>query len=123
MLFEGERSSLWVDRDNIKGPAALELGSKPLPPDAIRLHSSRAVTTLPTVRHLSHFYDVVRGLSSPVSDAETAHVTNVALHLANISIRVGRLVRWDPAADQIIDDPQASALLSAPRRTGYELND
>jgi myo-inositol 2-dehydrogenase / D-chiro-inositol 1-dehydrogenase len=77
--------------------------------------------TLPTVRHLSHFYDVVRGLSSPVSDAETAHATNVALHLANISIRVGRPIRWDPAREQIIDDAQASALLSAPRRAGYEL--
>jgi len=119
--FEGERGSLWVDRDNIEGPAALELGSKPLPPDAVRLHSSPAVKMLPTVRHLSHFHEVVRGLSAPISDAETAHATNVALHLANIAIRVGRPIRWDPAAERIIDDPQASALLSAPRRTGYEL--
>ena len=121
VLFEGERSSLWVDREKIEGPAADELGSRPLAGDAIRLHPSPAVTTMPTVRHLSHFYDVARGLSSPVSDAETAHITNVALHLANISIRVGRPIRWDPASEQIIDDPQASALLSAPRRGGFEL--
>ncbi|MGO9917690.1 MAG: Gfo/Idh/MocA family protein [Isosphaeraceae bacterium] len=119
--FEGEKSSLWVDRENIEGPAALELGSRPLPADAIRLHSSPAVKSLPSVRHLAHFYDVVRGLSAPISDAETAHTTNVALHLANISIRVGRPIRWDAAAEQIIDDPEASLLLSAPRRAGYEL--
>jgi len=121
VLFEGERGSLWVDRENIEGPAASELAARPLPADAIRLHPSTAVKSLPTVRHLAHFYDVARGLSSPVCDAETAHTTNVALHLANISIRVGRPIRWDVAAEQIIDDPQASALLSAPRRRGYEL--
>lgn len=121
ILFEGERSTLWVDRDQIEGPAADELNAKPLPPDAIRLHSSRAAKRLPTVRHLSHFYEVVRGLSSPVSDVETAHTTNVALHLANISIRVGRPIRWDPITERITDDPAASALMSAPRRSGFEL--
>lgn len=121
VLFEGEKSSLWVDRETVEGPAADDLRSNPLPGDAVRLHSSPAVTTLPTVRHMTHFYEVVRGSSSPVSDAETAHTTNVALHLANISIRVGRPIRWDPATEQIIDDPQASALLSAPRRIGFEL--
>ncbi len=121
VLFEGTSSSLWVDREHVEGPAAVELGSRPLPPYGTRVHSSPAVKSLPTVRHLAHFYDVVRGLSSPVSDAESAHTTNLALHLANISIRVGRPIRWDPAAEQILDDPKASALLSAPRRSGYEL--
>lgn len=120
VLFEGERGTLWVDREKIEGPAADELPSRPLPSGS-GLHPGPAVTTLPTVRHLTHFYEVARGLSSPVSDAETAHTTNVALHLANISIRVGRPIRWDPASEQIIDDAQAAALLSAPRRNGYDL--
>jgi predicted dehydrogenase len=119
--FEGEEGTLWVDRDNLEGPAAEELNSRPLPPDAIRLHPSPTAKTLPTVRHLSHFFQVVRGLSSPVSDAETAHASNVALHLANIAIRVGRPIRWDPATERILNDPEATALVSAPRRTGYEL--
>jgi len=121
ILFEGEKGTLWVDRENLEGPAAEELRSKPFPPDAIRLHSSPTVTTLPTVQHLSHFYAVVKGVASPVSDAESAHASNVALHLANISIRLGRTIKWDPNSEQILADPQASALLSAPRRTGYEL--
>jgi myo-inositol 2-dehydrogenase / D-chiro-inositol 1-dehydrogenase len=121
ILFEGEKGTLWVDREHLEGPAAEELRSKPLPPDAIHLHTTSTVTTLPTVQHLSHFFAVVRGLSSPVSDAESAHASNVALHLANISIRVGRTIQWDPIAEKILGDPQASALLSAPRRTGYEL--
>ncbi len=121
VLFEGETSSLWVDREKVEGPAFDELRTRPLPPDAIHLHNGAAVKTLPTVRHLSHFYDVVRGLSPPISDAETAHTTNVALHLANIAIRVGRPIRWDQSAEVIVNDPEASALLSAPRRAGYEL--
>jgi myo-inositol 2-dehydrogenase / D-chiro-inositol 1-dehydrogenase len=76
---------------------------------------------MPTDRHLAHFYDVARGLSSPVSDAETTHAANVALHLANMAIRIGRPIRWNPDREQIIDDSQGSGLLSAPRRAGYEL--
>ncbi len=121
VLFEGEKSSLWVDREKIEGPAFDELRTRPLPPDAARLHPGAAVKSMPAVRHLSHFYEVVRGVAPPVSDAETAHTTNVALHLANIAIRVGRPIRWDPANERITDDPGASALLSSPRRAGFEL--
>jgi hypothetical protein len=121
VLFEGEKGSLWVDRENVVGPAFDELRSKPFPADAIRLHSSQAVTTLPTVRHLAHFFDVVRGSLSPVSDAQTAHTANVALHLANIAIRVGRPITWDSTSDQIVGDPAASALLASPRRSRYAL--
>jgi myo-inositol 2-dehydrogenase / D-chiro-inositol 1-dehydrogenase len=119
VLFEGERGNLWVDRERVEGPGAKELA--PEPRDPIRLHSSRAVSSLPTVRHLTHFYDVARGLSSPVSDAETAHAANVALHLANIAIRLGRPIPWDPVAEEIHNDSQATALLSSSRRSGYEL--
>jgi myo-inositol 2-dehydrogenase / D-chiro-inositol 1-dehydrogenase len=121
VLFQGEKGSLWTDRENLDGPAATELASKPLPPDAIRLHPGPAVKSMPTVRHLTHFYDVVRGSSPPVSDAESAHATNVALHLANISVRLGRTLRWDAASERIIDDDAAIALQNAPRRSGYEL--
>jgi len=101
---------------NALSPAE-ELDSRPLPEDAL-FHPSPAGKTLPTVRHLSHFYEVVRGFSTPLSDAESAHATNVALHLASIAIRVGRPIQWDPAAEQIVNDAGASSLLSPPRRSG-----
>ena len=121
VLFEGERSSLWVDRETVEGPAADDLRSNPLPGDAVRLHSSPAVTTLPTVRHLTDFYEVVRGSSSPVSDAETAHTTNVALHLANISIQSdGRFGGTRPPS-RLFMTHRRPPCCPPLRRTGYEL--
>jgi hypothetical protein len=42
-------------------------------------------------------------------------------HLAGISGRLGRSLKWDDAAEQIVGDDQANAMLSRPVRQGYEI--
>jgi len=42
-------------------------------------------------------------------------------HLAAIAARLGRVIAWDPAAEKIIGDEQASALASRTPRSGYEI--
>jgi predicted dehydrogenase len=119
ILFEGERGNLWVDRENLEIPNARDLA--PAPSEPLLLHPSAAARRMPAVQHLTHFYDVVRGTSSPISDADSSHKANVALHLANIAIRVGRPICWDPVKEEIVGDAQAASLISAPRRAGYDL--
>jgi hypothetical protein len=51
---------------------------------------------------------------------EDGHRTAVACHLANISLRVGRKVRWDPDNEQVIGDPEASAMLERPYRKPWD---
>jgi len=43
-------------------------------------------------------------------------------HLANIAMRLGRELAWDPAARRIVGDPQADAFLARRSRTGYEID-
>ena len=43
-------------------------------------------------------------------------------HLANIAIRLGREVKWDPAKREIIGDDEANAFLARESRKGYEIN-
>jgi hypothetical protein len=40
-------------------------------------------------------------------------------HLAGIAARLGRSIRWDPAAETIVDDPQAASFLAREPRRGY----
>ena len=43
------------------------------------------------------------------------------MHLANIAIRVGRKIRFDPVAEQIIGDEAANRLVDQPMREPWHL--
>lgn len=48
-----------------------------------------------------------------------AHRTITACHLGNVAIRLGRKIRWDPKAEQIVDDAEAATWLSREQRPPY----
>ncbi|MDP6355526.1 MAG: hypothetical protein QF473_10515 [Planctomycetota bacterium] len=43
------------------------------------------------------------------------------LHLANIAIRTGRKLRYDPAKQQFIGDEEANRLVNVPMRAPWHL--
>jgi len=43
--------------------------------------------------------------------------------MINICRELGRKLKWDPQAERFVDDAEANAKLSRPRRKGYELPD
>ena len=51
---------------------------------------------------------------TPISDLESSHRVVTACHLANLSLRLGRKLRWDPARETILDDPEAARCSSVP---------
>jgi hypothetical protein len=42
-------------------------------------------------------------------------------HLAGISARLGRGLKWDDANEQIVGDEEANRFLARPYRSGYEI--
>jgi hypothetical protein len=42
-------------------------------------------------------------------------------HLANIAIRLGRRIQWDPQAEQILHDSEAATFLWREQRKGFEI--
>ena len=70
--------------------------------------------------HARNFLDCIKSRQRPIADVEDGHRTATACHLANISLRVGRKVRWDPDKEQIIDDPEASQRLYRPYRKPWD---
>jgi predicted dehydrogenase len=67
----------------------------------------------PVGKHFANFIEAVRShdpsiLHGPV---ETAHVSSALAHLGNIAYRVGRQLKFDPAADSFVGDSEAVALL------------
>jgi predicted dehydrogenase len=67
------------------------------------------------------FLDCIKEGRQPPIDLQESHEATVCCHLANISYRCGRKIRWDAERDEILQDAEAAALLDRPRRAGYEL--
>ena len=57
---------------------------------------------------------------SPLADLESAHQTSIACHLANIAMRTGRVITWDPSRNDIVGDPGASAMLTRTYRAPWD---
>ncbi|MBI1792145.1 MAG: Gfo/Idh/MocA family oxidoreductase [Acidobacteria bacterium] len=70
--------------------------------------------------HVRNFLDCVKSRQRPIADVEEGHQVTTACHLANISLRTGRKLRWDPAKEEIIGDRDASAYLVRPYRKPWD---
>jgi hypothetical protein len=49
------------------------------------------------------------------------HRVSTVCHLANIAIKVGRKLKWDPVKEQFIGDDSANAMLDRKRRDPWQL--
>ena len=76
---------------------------------------------LPDPEPLLGFGDAVRTRKPAGGNAEVAHRTVSILHLANIAIRVGRKLRFDPVTEQIVGDDEANRLVNPPMRAPWHL--
>jgi predicted dehydrogenase len=70
--------------------------------------------------HVRNFLDCVKTRERPIADVEGGHQTTTACHLANISLRVGRKLRWDAEKEEIVGDQQASSMLVRPYRKPWD---
>jgi predicted dehydrogenase len=71
-------------------------------------------------RHVRNFLDCIKSRETPVSDLESAHRVSTMCHLANLSLRLGRKLRWDAAREDVLGDAQASAQLLRPYRAPWD---
>jgi predicted dehydrogenase len=71
--------------------------------------------------HLRNFLDCVKSGKRPNADIEEGHKTTRLCHLGNIAYRVGRALRFDAGAEEIVDDEEANRLLGRSYRKGYAI--
>jgi len=70
--------------------------------------------------HVRNFLDCIKTRQTPMADVEEGHHTAVACHLANISLRLGRRVRWDAEKETITGDKEAAAMMVRPYRKPWD---
>ena len=118
ILFEGTEGRFHVARGRMKGGPVEELESNPLPDGAIQeVYGGKEPGN-----HMANFMDCVKTRETPISDVWSHHRALTTCHLANIAIRLGRRIEWDPVAQQIVGDDEANAWQTREQRPGYEID-
>jgi predicted dehydrogenase len=116
ILFEGEKGRFFVNRGKLAGKPVEDLKDDPLPDDALE-----AVYGGPVARnHTDNFVAAIRSRRQPISDVWSHNRMLEICHLANIAMRLGRPLDWDPVKREIVGDAQANAFLARESRKGYE---
>ena len=75
----------------------------------------------PVDNHVRNFLDCVKTRQQPVSNADVAHHSITACHVANICMRLGRKVKWDPDNETFIGDEEANRLRSRAYREPWRM--
>jgi predicted dehydrogenase len=112
MLFTGTEGWIHVSRDSFHADPP-SLAREVIGPDEIRLPFSRD--------HRANFLDAIRTGSRTVSPIEAAVRSDAVCHHADIAMRLGRKVRWDPVAEEFPGDEAANRLLARPLRAPWRL--
>jgi len=69
--------------------------------------------------HARNFIDCIRSRKTPNADVEIGHISTAVCHLGNIVARINRNVRFDGAAERILDDGEAGKLLARDYRSHW----
>ena len=81
----------------------------------------KKVDALPDPPRPLTFVQAVRQRKLSAGHAEAAHRAATILHLANIAIRCGRKIKYDPVNEQVIGDEFANRLVNQPMRAPWHL--
>jgi len=71
--------------------------------------------------HVRDFLDSIKSRKRARSYPEVAHRVHTICHCANIGLRLGRKVVWDPRAEQFVDDEQANRMLRRVPRPPWDV--
>lgn len=72
----------------------------------------------PNMEHLDNFLATIRSGVAPNAPMDEAHRSVALIHLANIAVRTGRSLEFDPRREIIIGDDEAGKYLSRSYREG-----
>jgi len=123
-LFYGSLGWLWIDADGGKWQSYLGRRNEPGPgftETTGKAMSDPLVLTSQELLHYQNFVDAVRAndpklLTSGIGEG---HLSASLAHLANLSYRVGRQLKFDGAQEQVVGDAEANALLTPSYRAPF----
>ena len=118
-IFIGEKGRIEIIRNMFRTDPPQMIKQLPPPEEVQKWRDDVALWQ--AKYHMQNWLDCMRTRQKPLADVEIGHRSATVCHLANITRRLGRRLRWDPAAERFVGDEQANGFLTRARRKGYEL--
>jgi predicted dehydrogenase len=112
--FVGDKGRVHVNRKGISATPDSLLSVK-IKPDEIHLQKGRAGT------HYANFVHAVRTRKDPIAPVEAGFQASIMGMIAEISIKLGKELQWDPATKRFAKDDLANRLLSRTMRSPWRL--
>jgi len=117
ILIEGTDARLFVNRGKITGKPVEDLKTTPLPEEVMaKLYKGKKPGN-----HMGNFFECLKDRTQPISDVYTHHRAMTTCHLANIAIRLGRKIEWNPETEHIVNDAEAAQWEGREQRKGFEI--
>jgi predicted dehydrogenase len=82
----------------------------------------KKLDAMPDLEPLVAFPEAIRTRKQAGGHAAASHRVATIYHLANVAIRTGRTLRFDPDTDQVIGDDEANRLVNQPMRAPWRLS-
>jgi len=105
----------WVQLDDQTNVVTAE------PASILRHRSVAARSWAHAGNHIGNLLDCIRTREPTVCHPESAHRATTICHAANICIRLGRKLKWDPVAERFIGDDAANQMISRAMRAPWTL--
>jgi predicted dehydrogenase len=100
----------------IHGDVVFELDQYPEDKTEARLEKPVA----PAIRgHMRDFLAAIESRGKPVADIEQGYISTTSCILANMAMKLGRTLTWDPEAGRVVADDEANRLLRRPYRAPW----
>lgn len=101
------------NQQSIRGDVLYEKDKYPedLTEPDIELHVASA-----TRWHMLDFLKAIRQGGMPIADIQQGHISTASCILANLSMKLGRPLMYDPVKRVVVNDSEATALLKRPYR-------
>ena len=107
---------VYVDREKFEGSNPEWKRYKNLPAEL------RKVKLYESSNHQRNFLDCVKSRKPTITPVETGHHSAIPGHLGLISMLVGRKIHWNASLEKILNDPEATKLLSRPYREPWKMS-
>ena len=111
--FEGTDGWVFCEWNSIEA-SSQEILKSVIGPDEIHLRTCRN-------REQRDFLDCVKSRQDTYAPAEVGHRTATLSHIGNISMMLGRKLRWEPDTERFVDDEQANRMLRRSMRSPWQL--
>ena len=103
------------------GPSYDKKASKQVSLSQLSEEDQQKITAMPDPAPLLSFAEAVKQRKQAGGHPEAAHRAACILHLANIAIRLGRKLQYDPEKEQFVGDDEANRFVNVPMRSPWHL--